>query len=264
MSFDVAADAYDRFMGRYSRCSSPQMADLAGVRSRPARRSTSAAARARSRPSWSRGSAPGGVAAVDPSEPFVAAARDAQPGCRRAAGAGRAPAVPGRRVRRRPRPARRPFHDRSGRRLDRDGAGDAARRRRRRVRLGPRRRPGSARPVLAGRARARPRRRRRIASSRARARATWPSCSRPRGCATIEETTLSREPGAPELRGVVGAVHPRRRSGGRLRRRPRLGKAGPVARDLPWATAQRPVRDHGPSLGGPRPRVGRKTRCNPL
>ena len=32
MSFDVAAEAYDRFMGRYSVLLSPQLADLAGVR----------------------------------------------------------------------------------------------------------------------------------------------------------------------------------------------------------------------------------------
>ena len=32
MSFEVAADAYDSFMGRFSRLLSPQMADLAGVR----------------------------------------------------------------------------------------------------------------------------------------------------------------------------------------------------------------------------------------
>jgi ubiquinone/menaquinone biosynthesis C-methylase UbiE len=31
VSFDVAADAYDRFMGRYSQLLSPQLADLAGV-----------------------------------------------------------------------------------------------------------------------------------------------------------------------------------------------------------------------------------------
>ena len=31
MSFDVAADAYDRFMGRWSRQLSSQLADLAGV-----------------------------------------------------------------------------------------------------------------------------------------------------------------------------------------------------------------------------------------
>ncbi|MGZ4316336.1 MAG: SAM-dependent methyltransferase, partial [Gaiellaceae bacterium] len=32
MSFAVPADAYDRFMGRYSVLLSPQLADLAGVR----------------------------------------------------------------------------------------------------------------------------------------------------------------------------------------------------------------------------------------
>ena len=32
VSFDVAAEAYDRFMGRYSLLLSPQLADLAGVR----------------------------------------------------------------------------------------------------------------------------------------------------------------------------------------------------------------------------------------
>ncbi|HSI99712.1 MAG TPA: SAM-dependent methyltransferase, partial [Patescibacteria group bacterium] len=31
MSFDVAAEAYDRFMGRYSRLLAPQLADLAGL-----------------------------------------------------------------------------------------------------------------------------------------------------------------------------------------------------------------------------------------
>jgi SAM-dependent methyltransferase len=61
MSFDVAADAYDRYMGRYSRLLSPQLADLAGVRS---------------------GQRVGAshVAAVDPSESFVGAARDRIPG----------------------------------------------------------------------------------------------------------------------------------------------------------------------------------------
>ena len=31
MSFDVAADAYDRYMGKYSLLLSPQLADFAGV-----------------------------------------------------------------------------------------------------------------------------------------------------------------------------------------------------------------------------------------
>src|SRR4051794_15737642 len=74
MSFDVAADAYDRFMGRYSQPLAPQLADLAEV---------GAGQRA-----LDVGCGPGAlvselvarlgadaVAAVDPSEPFVQAAR---------------------------------------------------------------------------------------------------------------------------------------------------------------------------------------------
>lgn len=79
MSFDVAAEAYDRFMGRYSVQLSPQLADFAGVR--PGQRVLDV------------GCGPGAltaelvtrlgaaaVAAVDPSQPFVAAARERNPG----------------------------------------------------------------------------------------------------------------------------------------------------------------------------------------
>jgi SAM-dependent methyltransferase len=79
MNFDVAADTYDRFMGRYSRLLSAQMADLAGIA--PGQRAIDV------------GCGPGAltaelvarlgpenVAAVDPSEPFVAAARARNPG----------------------------------------------------------------------------------------------------------------------------------------------------------------------------------------
>lgn len=79
MSFDVAAESYDRFMGRYSRLLSPQLAEFAGVR--PGQRAIDV------------GCGPGAltaelvarlgvqaVAAVDPSEPFVAAARARNPG----------------------------------------------------------------------------------------------------------------------------------------------------------------------------------------
>jgi SAM-dependent methyltransferase len=79
VSFDVAADAYDRYMGKYSLLLSPQLADFAGVR--PGQRVLDV------------GCGPGAltaelvarvgasaVTAVDPSEPFVAAARERNPG----------------------------------------------------------------------------------------------------------------------------------------------------------------------------------------
>jgi SAM-dependent methyltransferase len=79
MTFAVAADAYDRFMGRYSTLLAPQFADFAGVH--PGRRVLDV------------GCGPGAltsvlverlgtdeVTAVDPSEQFVAAARERNPG----------------------------------------------------------------------------------------------------------------------------------------------------------------------------------------
>ena len=79
MTFDVAAEAYDRFMGRYSVKLSPQLIDLAGV--------------AVGQKVLDVGCGPGAltgalvarlgsdaVAAVDPSESFVAAARERHPG----------------------------------------------------------------------------------------------------------------------------------------------------------------------------------------
>jgi SAM-dependent methyltransferase len=77
--FDVAANAYDQFMGRYSRLLSPQLAEFAGLH--PGQRVLDV------------GCGPGAltavlvervgaanVAAVDPSEPFVAAAQARHPG----------------------------------------------------------------------------------------------------------------------------------------------------------------------------------------
>jgi SAM-dependent methyltransferase len=78
-SFDVAAESYDRFMGRFSTHLSAQLADYAGVAS--------------GQRVLDVGSGPGAltaelvqrlaaekVAAVDPSEPFVEAARTRHPG----------------------------------------------------------------------------------------------------------------------------------------------------------------------------------------
>src|SRR5918995_2682199 len=79
MSFTVAADAYDRFMGRYSVPLAPQLADFAGVAPGqrvldvgcgPGALTTALVERV----------GPDSVSAVDPSEPFVAAARERHPG----------------------------------------------------------------------------------------------------------------------------------------------------------------------------------------
>jgi SAM-dependent methyltransferase len=79
VSFSVAPDAYDRFMGRYSTPLAPRLADLAAVR--------------RGQRALDVGCGPGAlttelvarlgaeqVTAVDPSEPFVNAARERHPG----------------------------------------------------------------------------------------------------------------------------------------------------------------------------------------
>ena len=79
MSFTVAADAYDRFMGRYSVPLAPKLADFAAVASGqrvldvgcgPGALTTELVGRL--------GAA--AVSAVDPSEPFVEAARERHPG----------------------------------------------------------------------------------------------------------------------------------------------------------------------------------------
>jgi SAM-dependent methyltransferase len=79
MSFDVAADAYDQFMGRYSRLLSPQLADLARVG--PGKRviDVGCGPGALTAELVER-VGPANVAAVDPSEPFVAAAQARHPG----------------------------------------------------------------------------------------------------------------------------------------------------------------------------------------
>jgi SAM-dependent methyltransferase len=79
VSFDVAADAYDRYMGRYSTQLSAGLADLAGIAGDwrvldvgcgPGALTAELVARV----------GPGNVTAVDPSEPFVDAAGARHPG----------------------------------------------------------------------------------------------------------------------------------------------------------------------------------------
>lgn len=79
MTFNVAAEAYDRFMGRYSRLLSPQLADLAGVRGGQRALDVGCGPGALTAALVER-LGPGSVSAVDPSEPFVAAARARNPG----------------------------------------------------------------------------------------------------------------------------------------------------------------------------------------
>jgi SAM-dependent methyltransferase len=79
MSFIVGADEYDRFMGRYSSPLAPQFAELAGVAA--GQRALDVGCGPGSLTAeLVRRLGPGAVSAVDPSEPFVAAARERHPG----------------------------------------------------------------------------------------------------------------------------------------------------------------------------------------
>lgn len=77
--FNVAADSYDRFMGRYSQLLSPQLADLAGIRAGQRVLDVGCGPGALTTVLVERVGAEN-VAAVDPSEPFVDAARMRFPG----------------------------------------------------------------------------------------------------------------------------------------------------------------------------------------
>lgn len=76
--FVVAAEAYDRFMGRYSTLLAPKLADLAGVAAGQRVLDVGCGPGALTGELVARVGA-GSVAAADPSEPFVAAARERQP-----------------------------------------------------------------------------------------------------------------------------------------------------------------------------------------
>ena len=79
MSFDVAADAYDRFMGRYSVLLSPQLAHFAGVRAGQRVLDVGSGPGALTTELVSRLGAEA-VTAVDPSTPFVDAVQGRNPG----------------------------------------------------------------------------------------------------------------------------------------------------------------------------------------
>jgi SAM-dependent methyltransferase len=79
MSFTVGADAYDRFMGRYSVPLAPQFADFATVVAGQRALDVGCGPGALTAELVTR-LGPAAVSAVDPSEPFVAAARERHPG----------------------------------------------------------------------------------------------------------------------------------------------------------------------------------------
>ena len=79
MGFDVAAEAYDRFMGHYSVLLAPAFADFAGARAGARALDVGCGPGALTAELVERLGA-GNVAAADPSEPFAAAARERHPG----------------------------------------------------------------------------------------------------------------------------------------------------------------------------------------
>jgi SAM-dependent methyltransferase len=79
MSFTVAADSYDRFMGRYSAPLAPRFADFAEIAAGQRVLDVGCGPGALTAELVSRVGADA-VAAIDPSDPFVAAARERHPG----------------------------------------------------------------------------------------------------------------------------------------------------------------------------------------
>jgi len=78
VSFNVGADAYDRFMGRYSKLLAPQLCDLAGVEAGQVVLDVGCGPGALTGELVNR-LGPAAVSAVDPSESFVAAAQERHP-----------------------------------------------------------------------------------------------------------------------------------------------------------------------------------------
>ena len=191
------------------------------------------------------------VSAVDPSAPFVAAARDRFPGVDVRSGAAEQLPYPDDGVRRGTRPARRALHGRPGGRAAGDGAGHPARRPGRGLRLGPRGRRRTARVVLAGRARPRPAGRRRVRAGRRPGRSPDRAVrgrrpDRGRGVVADDLGALR------DVRRVVGAVHARCRTGRRLRDRAGRRRPGAAAQQVRHGAAVGAVRDRRIGLDGDR------------
>ena len=117
MSFFVAADAYDRFMGRYSSPLAPQLADFAGVGRGSACSTSAAGPGALTAELVARAGCVGGRRRSTRRRPSSPRRASGIPGVDVRPGAGRGAAVRRRRVRRRARAARRPLHGRPGRGL---------------------------------------------------------------------------------------------------------------------------------------------------
>lgn len=89
MGFDVAPDAYERFMGAYAARLAPQLADLAEVHAGQRALDVGCGPGALTSELVER-LGPGAVAAVDPSPPFVDAVRERRPGVEAAVAAAEA------------------------------------------------------------------------------------------------------------------------------------------------------------------------------
>ena len=153
--FNVSANAYDRFMGRYSIPLAPLFADFAGTTSgqrvldvgcEPGALTTELVRRV----------GPAAVVAVDPSSSFVSAVRRRHPGVEVHLGEAERLPLDDDYVDRALCPTCRPFHGRPDRRAARDGPGHQAWRCAGCVRVGLRRRGRTVERLLAGSPAARP------------------------------------------------------------------------------------------------------------
>ena len=233
-------------MGRYSEPLAARFADLAGVR--PGQRALDVGCGPGALTAELVGRLGAGeVCAVDPSE---SSPRRPGSGCRGATlGVAAAEQLPfaGRRVRRRPRPARRALHGRPGGGPARDGPGDPPGRGGRRVCVGPRRRPRPAQLRSGGPRASWIRQRPTNRGWPASARASSPGSSGRPGCRG--ERRHADGPGLlRHVRPVVAALHARRRPGRGLRGVADHAAAPPAARTLPGAAGR------GPDSTSARPR----------